>query len=573
MNKPTTVFVVAVTFLALGCSSSTAAEQTTTAADTVFMNGRIYTVDPANPWATAVAIKDGQFSYVGADEHVQGYLEGYLGDATQVVDLWGKMAMPGLYDSQVHPVLATIRNDYEFSFPPTLAGSAFQKALREFSARSQDEWVRGGSWTYGAFSDRGPHKSMLDKVVAERPVALWDISHRHLWVNSKALAFAGIDHNTPDPESGEIVRDETGEPTGLLLESAAYVVMKIMPPHGRERYLNSAKKMTQLMNTFGVTGVTDAWVFQNEFDAYSALEKAGDLSVQATLVISYEEGKPRLENAQKSNSTHLEGAMRSDYVKLLIDGVPFAHTAAMLEPYLDDPTKTGKPFFEQDVLNQLLIDFDKAGLTVKMHCAGDAAVRTALDAIEAARKANGDSGLLHQVAHSGLIHPSDIPRYRALNAVAEVSPSVWHADVIHEQGIMPSLGAERTNSQWPIRSLVEAGALVIAGSDWPAAVASPNPWPGIEAMVTRENPYGAFPGALNKPEAIDLETALQIYTLNGAKALGFDEKAGSIRVGKRANMIVVNQLLFEIPPEEISETKVLTTLFRGDVVYQVAVGE
>ena len=241
----------------------------------------------------------------------------------------------------------------------------------------------------------------------------------------------------------------------------------------------------------------------------------------------------------------------------------------MLEPYLPD-AKHGAGFkgelqHSQTDLNAALIELDKLGLTVKMHATGDGGARAALDAIAAARKANGDSGLRHEVAHAELIAASDIPRFRALNAVAELSPILWYPSPLVAM-ISQVIGRERAQQFWPIKSMLDAGVNMIYGSDWPSVVPSPSPWPGIEAMITRKDPYGQASAALAPEQAISLADALVIFTRNGARAMRMEKDSGSIEVGKSADMIVLDRNLFDIAPELISDTQVVETLFEGRVV-------
>lgn len=611
---PTRIALPLLALIISGCASwdSLYSSQRWKWADTVLFNGKIYTGNPDFEWANAIAIKDGVFSYIGDGRSIQSH----IGDQTKVINLQGKLAIPGLYDSHIQPVSAAIRDQFEFSFSPDLANSSFLRALEFYDSKTSNKetgdsghngpdffdsadnldfydpryeglylyepegeielpdysdktrWIVGGSWDFQNFSISGPHRSILDEVVPDRPVALWDVSHRHLWLNTQAMTELFINRYTPDPANGTIVRDKSGEPTGLLLDGAATAISARMPKHDKGHYRQAIKTVSKLMNSYGIIGLTDDLITQEALDSYKRLERFGQMTLQATLAINYSLNEDRLQGAQKRNAEHLIRDVRSDYVKLFIDGTPYERSAALLKPYSDQPSSKGALLFEQAILNRLLIDFDRQGLTVKMHCFGDAAVRSALNAVAAARSTNGDSGLTHQISHIGLVNQRDIPRFRQLGVAAEFSPSIWYPDNIHNQSTKPALGTARTNAQFPIKSLVDSGALVIAGSDWPAGSMSANPWPAIEAMITRANPYNKLPGKLNAKQAIDLKTALDIYTINAARALGYEDRAGSIELGKQANLIVLNQNLFEIPAEQIDKTRVLTTLFQGDVVYQ-----
>jgi predicted amidohydrolase YtcJ len=242
----------------------------------------------------------------------------------------------------------------------------------------------------------------------------------------------------------------------------------------------------------------------------------------------------------------------------------------MVDPYLPDQAHgakfTGGLHIDPALLAQDVTELDKRGFTVKMHAAGDRSVHAALDAVEAARKANGNSGLHHELAHAGFIVPADIPRFAALDAIPDYSPIIWYPSPIIA-AVIAAVG-ERGNHYWPTRSLLDQGALIAAGSDWPAAVPDQNPWVGIEALVTREDPRGLTPGLLWKEEAATLPEAVRIYTWNGARALRLEKQTGSIEVGKSADLVVLDRNLFEVPIRDVGDAQVRTTYFEGKVVYQ-----
>jgi hypothetical protein len=240
----------------------------------------------------------------------------------------------------------------------------------------------------------------------------------------------------------------------------------------------------------------------------------------------------------------------------------------MLDPYLPDEIHgdqfTGNLHVGLQTLSKDLIALDKQGFTVKMHAAGDRSVRVGLDAIEAARKANGSSGLRHELAHAGYIHPDDVPRFAALDAVADISPILWHPSPIID-AVISAVGP-RGEHYFPVRDLLDSGALVVAGTDWPAVAPTANPWIGIEALVSRRDPYGQIEGQFWAEQAVTLEEAIRIYTLNGARALRLEELTGSVEVGKSADFIVLDRNLFEVPIDDVGETQVVMTLFEGNLV-------
>lgn len=568
MLRLTTIILIGIFLAACDISPDTSR---TEAADVAYLNARIYTVDPDNPEAEAVAIRDGRFVAVGTRADVQPY----IGDATEVVDLGGRFVLPGLYDSHLHPIDGMVRELYECNFPFTGTLEDAVAAVAGCADADPDRtWVSGGQWNIGVLGATMPTKEMLDAVVPERPVYLVDATYHHAWINSKALELAGITQDTPDPPGGIIVRDETGEAVGTLMETATQLVAKHIPAPAKDDYVAAALAIQERMNGFGFTGMKSAHTSIEHLRTFKQLDDEGRLSIRVGTHLSYvdpaaaPDAVARLDSTIAARQRYASNLIRTDFIKFVLDGVAPSHTAVYLEPYADRPNYYGEVMVPQDTLSELSARFDAAGLTIMYHAAGDGAARVAINAIEAARQANGDSGLRHEVGHSPLIHPDDIKRLAALGGVAEISPILWYPSPFILRAHRTFLGAERTDRLWPVADYIDAGVLTIAGSDWPSAVASPDPWPAIEALVTRENPYGEMPGVKRgAPYAVSLETAIRIYTQNGATAMGIGDTAGSIETGKVADMIVLDRNLFEVPPAEIDATKVTLTLLEGKPVH------
>ncbi|MCP4302940.1 MAG: amidohydrolase family protein, partial [Gammaproteobacteria bacterium] len=278
------------------------------------------------------------------------------------------------------------------------------------------------------------------------------------------------------------------------------------------------------------------------------------------------------DDIDRIRDTYASDLVDTRFVKVFLDGVPTpARTAAMIAPYVPDEEHgddfTGGPLHvDKELLARDLIELEQRGYTVKIHTAGDRSVRDALDAIEAAREANGDMGFRHELAHAGYIHDDDLPRFAELNVVADFSPVIWHPSPIID-AVIAAVGEERGEKYWPVRELLDSGAPVLAGSDWPSAVPDANPWVGIEAFVTRRDPRGDAPGELWPEQAITLEEAIEIYTIYGARAMRLGDRIGSIEVGKLADLIVLKRNLFEIPIDDVGDTKVDLTLFGGETVF------
>ncbi|WP_116366003.1 amidohydrolase [Parahaliea mediterranea] len=544
------------------------------AVGTIYTNARFYTLDAEQPWAEAMAVSDGRIVAIGKSDDVLAL----QGSATQIRDLGGAMVLPGLIDAHVHPLKGGIKTLFECNFPFSATPQDVADTVADCVAKTPGGvWIRGGQWDSGffdRFSIPSP-KKLLDEVSGDAAVILSDDSGHNSWLNSKALELVGITATTPDPEDGTILRlAGSREPNGLLLEGASQMAEAKLPDWTLEQSLDGARKSVSIANRFGITAMKSAMAPESVLQAFQTLDKQGELNAHMALSILTPYGSrksaldydeyPRLRDQYRS------GNVDTRFIKIFMDGVPTpSRTAAMLEPYTAESPgadRTRGPLhLSPNQLTEDLIEFDKRGFTVKIHTAGDRSVRVALDAIAAARAKNGDSGLRHELAHAGFIDPSDIPRFASLNAVADLSPYIWNPSPIIDSVI--SAVGPRGEHYFPIRSLLKAGAPVLAGSDWPAAVETIDPWLGLEAMVTRRNPEGSAAGSLWPEEAISLEQAIAIYTVENARALRLSDRAGSLQVGKSADFVVIRQNLFDIAPEKISDVEVLQTVFQGKTVY------
>jgi len=361
---------------------------------------------------------------------------------------------------------------------------------------------------------------------------------------------------------------------GLLFEKASALAERAVARGVNDaalRDIASTRRAVEILNSYGVTAYQDANTTLPMLKALSALDRNGELnawcvaSLPAFDTLSGTDlyGDALIARRDEFRSLHV----RPDFVKLFMDGVPMTRTAAMLAPYAPDAQGHAvlcRSFIAIPELVRWIAKTEKLGLAIKIHCAGDAAVRDTLDAIEIVRDFHGP-GPAHHIAHAGFIDPDDIPRFKKLNVVADLCPAIWVPSPIISaiQAVTPG---DRGSRYWPNRDLHEAGALMAAGSDWPV-VGLPDPWFGLEGMVTRRNPRGSYPGALWPEQALDLATVIEIYTANPARAMGLGGLAGSIEVGKSADLIVLDRNLFECAPDDLADTKVLSTYFEGRLVY------
>ena len=540
------------------------------AADLILENARVRT---PTGWAQAVAVRSGVIVAVGSAQSVALM----HGPATRVLDLRGATVLPGLHDVHVHPMYAGITE--------LQCKIAQGSSLRETQARIKEcvqragpgQWVVGGQWDAPALGS-SPHRTALDKVSRGHPVFLEDTSGHSAWVNTQALSLAGIDAHTQDPSGGIIERDRAGMPTGVLRESSAIDLVRSHIPPATVADLRAAlQRSLKAMLSFGITSYTEAAVGfvagpERELAAYRELIESDLIKPRATLCITWTPGSPESERAIQTRNLYAGARVNPNCVKIFLDGVPTdSHTAAMLEPYTgtaegrtDHAARYGMLLVKQDVLNEAVIRFDRMGLTVKFHAAGDAAVRAGLDAIAAARQANGFTGLMHNVGHCTFVAPEDIARARQIGATLEVSPYLWGPTPINDS-IAAAVGAETIKRVWPVREMLDAGALVVPGSDW-SVVPSVSPWIGIETLVTREVPGGGTQ-TFGKAEAITLPEALGLFTENAARQERASDRLGRIETGMLADLIVLDRNPYEIRIEDVHDTKVLMTFVNGEQVY------
>jgi predicted amidohydrolase YtcJ len=546
-------------------------------ADLALVNGAVYTQDATQPWAQAVAIRNGRYVAVGSSAAIRAL----AGQRTRVVDLHGRMLMPGLVDAHIHAVEGANEQLYACTFPASSTSEQIRARLTECHHKmAPGEWIEGGSWDSDFFTHAGiaSPRLWLDAVVGDRPVALRDDSHHNVWANTAALRAAGVTADTPDPIGGSFPREAgSREPNGIALETAAEMVSAAAPPHTAQELQRAVRYAQDLAHRFGIIGLKEADSSEPTIAAWHAVEQAGQLSLYVTNCISTlalqktPETPLDFERINRIHAAYDGRLMHPDCVKIYLDGVPTpARTAAMLEPYVPDANGTvtsGLLHVAQAVLDADLVGIDRRGYTAKLHAAGDAAIRAGLDAIAAARRANPAGDRRHELAHAGFIAPSDLPRFAALHAVADQSPYIWYPSPIID-AVTAAVGPERGAHYWPTRSLLESDAPMSAGSDWPSVVPTMDPWPGIEAMVTRADPYANGTARLWPEQAITLAQALRIYTLGGAAALRREPDTGTIAVGKSADFIVLDRNLFKIPPAEISDVRVDLTVFQGREVYR-----
>jgi len=548
------------------------------AADLVVLNGRVYTVDSARSWANAFAVRGGRIIAVGDEAAVKPL----IGEGTRVLDLDGRMAMPGIVDVHTHMMMGGQAALFELRLSNMERRDGILKKVREAAEKTAEgKWVIGAQWGSDLIATINTEESLrlLDEASLGRPVLLRDDTYHNRWVNTAAMRLAGVTAANADPEQGSFGRDpKTGALTGLMIESASGMIERAIVSSGHytdEMDRAAMAHSIATLNEHGVTAFLDAAAMQPVMAALKGLDDRGELTAWASAAMPVTEpsfmfgiaGEELFALRETFRSAHV----RPDFTKVFLDGVPGARTAAFHEPYTPDPVFgccfRGTTLASVPELVRWVGRCEKLGLSVKIHCAGDAAVTQALDAIDVVRSFNGPTKLVHHIAHASYIAPQDIKRFAELGVAADLSPFIWYPTAFLE-GHKQTMGVERATRFWPNRGLLAAGTLMAGGSDWPV-IPNPDPWNGMEGLVTRQNPSGDFAGESLWPEqALDIATVLEIFTINSARVMGLDGTIGSLEIGKSADFIVLERNVLEVPSDEIADTKVLSTWFEGRKVYE-----
>jgi predicted amidohydrolase YtcJ len=451
---------------------------------------------------------------------------------------------------------------------------AYLARIRAYAAAHPDEaWIIGGGWAMPAFPGGTPSRADLDAAVPGRPVFLENRDGHGAWVSSRALELAGVDAATSDPADGRIEREADGSPQGTLHEGAAELVRRLVPPFTAARWEEAILAAQAYLHGFGITAITDAWVAAEHLPAYRALAERGDLTLRTALSLWWDRagGLEQLAWFEEARRSATIGRLRASTVKLMLDGVLENFTGALLEPYLDATggvtAAAGTDFIEPARLaREIAPALDAAGFQLHFHAIGDRAVRSALDAVAAVRRANGPRDRRPHVAHLQVVHPADIPRFAALGVGATIQP-LWAAyDSQMRDLTIPFLGPERSGWQYPFRSLERAGARLVGGSDW--SVSTPNVLAQVEVAVNRVVPEsrGIAPPFL-PDERLDLASALRAFTIGAAWANGLEHATGTLEPGRLADLVVLDRDVFDRGAGEIGDARVLLTLSQGIAVH------
>ncbi|MCP4306106.1 MAG: amidohydrolase [bacterium] len=557
-------------------------------ADLVFKNGAVYTVNPKQEWATSVAVVDGKIAAVGSD----GDVSAWIGTGTKVIDLDGKMLLPGFGDAHLHPYTQS-------AGLCDVSGGTVDETLSKFRKCAEDQkdqdWVQGAGWDQSLFEGGSPDKALLDKILPDRPALLIEQSGHDAWVNSRALEVAEIDKNTPDPARGRFSRDpKTGEPSGGVHEYATELIAKKTPPYTDENVLKGMKMFLDSARRVGITSATtigipwlrpvDLDVSDRQFlDAWIQLEKEGALTARinkvltADLAAGVSASVPKMTATRDAYRQKLKDSdlIRAETVKIFGDGILEGYSAWLSEPYNDRPDQPSKGNQTQEELNEWFSALDKEGFQIHIHTIGDAAAHAALNAFEHTRGTNGRRDSRHTIAHNQLVTPADIGRYKELDVVVNFSPAWIQWTHYEEATEAPKLG-DRKNWSYPVKSVADTGARLsfacdCTGLDVPGDRLTP--LDSIEMAITHlpaDPTYDPSAKPFLPKESVDLATAIEARTLGVAHVSFQDDTTGSIEVGKHADLVVLDKNLFKIPDSDIHNAQILATFLAGKSVYQDA---
>jgi predicted amidohydrolase YtcJ len=527
----------------------------------LYLHGRIYTNDPAHPWASAMAVRDGKIICIGELSTVM--LECAGGDNTETVQLAGRFVMPGFNDAHVHLGDAAVD---KLSVQLTGAASidGVQKRVAAAVARHRDgEWITGSGWDQTLWPEKAfPNRQQLDAVSPKNPVVLTHISGHVAVANSLALQLAGISKTTPDPAGGQITRDADNQATGMLLEgSAMHLVTSKVPENTDEQLRQGLEMVLAEVAQNGITSVQD-YSDWGMFATYHQLKEEGKLTVRITEWLSFDASLTDLRNRRSEGGTS-DPMLKTGALKGFLDGALGSRTAALLAPYSDDPLNSGILVANLAEFRQKAIDCDKAGFQINFHAIGDKANRTALDIFEAVQKANGERDRRDRVEHAQVISPEDLPRFAQLKVIASMQPSHETTDMRWAE---QRLGPERSKGAYAWNTLQKSGAKLAFGTDYDVEVLSP--FRGLYACTTRQLPDGTPVGGWEPQEKISLDDCIKAYTVGSAYAQFDENKKGQLKSGQYADFIILSADLSKIPPSQYTSTHVLRTVVAGRTVYQ-----
>ncbi|WP_026678735.1 amidohydrolase [Fictibacillus gelatini] len=531
-------------------------------ADIVISGNAVFTGLDNFPEPAAIAIIGNKIAAVGSYAEITSY----IGTNTKVYHYEDQLIVPGFHDFHLHIVPGSIELDSINLYDAKSEEEAADRVRQFADTRPEDPWIIGFAWDHGAWENKLlPSRASLDRVLPDRPVILNHVECHYAWVNSKALELMGINSDTENPPFGEIAKDEKGELTGILYEKAMDLILNGAYDFTREKKSQILKKFFKQAAEYGVTSVNDMYApssdILDDFELFRLFENSGDLTTRIHLTPAL---TTDLERSKKLRDTYSSDMLQFSGLKFFIDGVITGYTAYMLEPYADRPETRGHSSILPEEFIKLVVDADREGFRIRVHAIGDGGVRLVLDAFEQAQKLNGVRDSRHTIEHIESIHPNDMTRFNELGVIASMQPQ--HLALTDKAVYLSRLGKERDKLTFAVNTLKKAGARLAFGSDFP--VTSLNPMLEIYRAVTRVDYTGSPENVWNPEESITLAEALKAYTYGPAYGSFREHELGTLEPGKLADIVVLDRNLFEVPAEEIVNTKVKLTIVDGKVVFE-----
>lgn len=518
----------------------------------------------------ALAIRGGKVVALGAER--VGEL---VGPRTEVLDRAGGLVVPGFQDCHVHaPPAARELLTIDLHELPEGRPAYLARIAAYCEANPSAEWITGGGWALDHFPESGPRREDLDAVTGDRPAFLFNRDVHGAWVNTAALRVAGIDASTPDPSDGYFERDPDGTPTGMLHEGAAYTFNTTwVPEPSRAQWEDAILHAQQHLYALGITGWQDAWVTPQTFEAYRSLGADGRLTAQVVGALWWDRHRGLDQIPEfRARREGAAGTFRPTTVKIMVDGIIENQTASMLQPYCggcgahgeDASDNYGLDYVDRELLTAAVTELDRLGFQVHMHAIGDRAIRNALDAVEAAQATNGRSDRRHHIAHLQVVQPDDLARFAKLGVVANCQTYWAQSEPQMDELTVPYIGEERAALQYPFEGLRRSGARLAMGSDWP--VTTPDPLDQLEVAVRRIDPEHRDNDPFLPSERLRLDDALAAFT-SGSAFLNHDADGGTLQVGKRADLAVLDQDVFTLDGR-LADASVAVTIASGAVVHR-----
>jgi predicted amidohydrolase YtcJ len=528
----------------------------------ILRGAAVYTLDPARPRARALVVRNGRIAWVGDEAGTRAF----EGEGARVIDLEGRMVLPGFHDAHTHPMTGGMRL-LRCSLDGLESASLLYAAIRKCAAERPGGWLVASGWSPKAFPRGEPTLSQIDRLVPDRPAFLTTADGFVAWVNSRALLAAGIDPNGKGAPVRGVHRDRSHKPTGVVEDEAAGRIRRLVPPPSRAEYREALRLTTAMANRVGITSLFDASVSPEGVEAYHAADLAGELTVRVVAAqrIDQEQGAEQVDDMTALRDRVCGRRFRADAAKIFLDGEIDRHTAAMLEPYAGSRDERGKLLIAPERLNAIVSRLDAAGFLVHMHAMGDRAVRAGLDAIERAIRTNGPRDRRHQLAHVGVADPDDVPRFGRLGVAANLQPFFAQADDPVLGAARAAVGPERARWMYPLASIAGGGGRVLVSSDWPSTPM--NPLESIQVAMTRQ-PLDRSSPPFEPGQRMHLEALLAACTRDAAWAVRDEALDGTIEVGKAADLVVLDRDLFEAEVPKLHDVRVMLTLLEGEPVYR-----